>query len=180
VKAIEKKDKIMHYVVVFAFMCGGTSMAQHFMLTSDSFQHNSQLSNEYAYKGCHGQNRSPHLVWQGAPTGTKSFALIVEDPDAPRAQPFIHWIIYDIPATVTMLPAGLGEKKYKQGVNDFGTMRYDGPCPPKGHGVHRYYFKIYALDTVLTMSNGITKEQFDTAVQGHILATAEIIGLYER
>lgn len=165
-------------------LLGGT-MIQGLTITSESFKHNSRLPHEYAYTECGGKNRSPELSWNNAPAGTQSFAIVCDDPDAPKATPFVHWVLINIPAIVSEVSAGLSKQQQVlgdaiQGKNDFGTLGYDGPCPPQGHGVHRYFFRLYALDTLLDLAPGLTKEQFDAASKGHILATAEIIGLYER
>jgi Raf kinase inhibitor-like YbhB/YbcL family protein len=174
---------IQKSIVVIGFL--GGAMAQGLTITSESFKHNHRLPNDYVYTQCGGKNRSPQLSWHNAPVGTQSFAIICDDPDAPTDKPFVHWIIVNIPSAVVELSTGLSKQSRifngaLQGKNDFGNIGYDGPCPPQGHGVHRYFFRVYALDTVLESTAGETKEQFDRASKGHILATAEIIGLYEQ
>ncbi len=130
---------------------------------------------KYSY---YGGNKSPPLSWSGVPEGTKSFALIMEDPDGGY---WTHWVIFNIPATVfalvenqpyTATISGIGT----QGVNDFGTMGYGGPSPPSG--VHHYYFRLYALDTTLNLVPGSLKYQLINAMSGHILGTAEYMGTY--
>lgn len=131
---------------------------------------------------CDGKNISPSLQWSGQPAGTKSFALICDDPDAP-AGTWVHWVMFDIPETVRELPenisrqeeiAGLG----KNGKNSWPHFGYDGPCPPSG--IHRYYFKLYALDAMLNLKPGLTKEQLLKAMKGHVLAEAQVMGKYKR
>jgi Raf kinase inhibitor-like YbhB/YbcL family protein len=132
---------------------------------------------------CEGADRAPSLSWSGAPPGTKSFALIVDDPDAPDpAAPthtYVHWVVYDMPPTtkglVQMEPFPPGTR---QGKNETGRTGYTGPCPPKGK--HRYFFKLYALDTVLGDLKSPTKSQLEKAMKDHILAKAELIGMYEK
>ena len=135
---------------------------------------------------CEGADRSPPLAWSGAPPGTKGFALVVDDPDAPDpAAPrmtWVHWVLYDIPAGATALaeavkpsalPAGT-----REGTNDWGRAGYGGPCPPIGR--HRYFFKIYALDTVLGDLGRPRKAALEKAMQGHILAQAQLVGTYQK
>ncbi len=131
---------------------------------------------------CEGGDQSPPLVWDGAPTGTKSFALVCEDPDAP-AGTWHHWGVYDIPATAKGLPAGIvaGAPGLKQTLNDFGRIGYGGPCPPKGHGAHHYRFTIYALDRAgLSLGPKSGCRDVAQALHGHILAQAALTGLYSR
>ncbi|HET6490354.1 MAG TPA: YbhB/YbcL family Raf kinase inhibitor-like protein [Syntrophales bacterium] len=131
---------------------------------------------------CDGADFSPPLEWAGSPAGTKSFALVCDDPDAPMGT-WVHWVIYDIPPTATMLAEGITREKDlpgggTQGVNDFRKIGYGGPCPPGG--THRYFFKLYALDTMLGLKPGITKDQLLKAMRGHILAEAQLMGTYRR
>lgn len=130
---------------------------------------------------CEGADLSPALEWSGEPAGTKSFALIVDDPDAP-AGTWNHWLLYDIPASVHALAQGLKPGSVGvSGTNDFGRPGYGGPCPPKGHGPHRYYFRLYALDVPsLGLGPGVRRAQLDRALRSHILAQAEYLGRYER
>jgi Raf kinase inhibitor-like YbhB/YbcL family protein len=154
---------------------GGRTME----ITSSSFVHEDMIPAKYT---CDGQNISPPLAWSGAPQETKSFALICDDPDAP-AGTWVHWIIFDIPSNVNSLPekvarqeeiAGLG----KNGKNSSRRYGYDGPCPPGG--THRYYFKLYALDTMLNLNAGLSKEELLKAIKGHVLAEAQVMGRYKR
>jgi Raf kinase inhibitor-like YbhB/YbcL family protein len=123
---------------------------------------------------CDGEDRSPALEWSGAPEGTKSFALILDDPDAPGGT-FRHWGVYDIPPTVTALHEGAGnEASFMQAQNGFGSTGYHGPCPPKGDKAHRYRFKLFALD-VPELDVGVKPkvEELETALDNHVLARAQ-------
>ncbi len=129
---------------------------------------------------------SPPLEWSGAPAGTRSFALIVDDPDAPDPKApkttWVHWVLYDIPAGATGLPAGVDSKSLppgtREGLNDWKRTGYGGPCPPVGR--HRYFHKLYALDTVLGDLGRPTKAKLEAAMKGHVLAQAELVGRYQR
>ena len=148
-------------------------------LTSTSFQGN-QIPAKFT---CDGAGISPQLSWSEPPAGTASFALIVTDPDAP-GRTFVHWVIYDLPAETRILPEGLpglGQLTDgpRQGRNDFGEIGYGGPCPP-GNSAHHYHFTLYALDAKLNLPVGATRAQVEAAIQGHILARGELIGLYQR
>ena len=140
-------------------------------IVSPSFKNNGKMPARYT---CDGEDINPSLEIENLPEGTKSLALIVDDPDAPM-KTWVHWVVYDIP------PSGhIGEDSVpgKQGINDAGSKNYHGPCPPSG--THRYYFKIYALDKVLALNEGISKGGLEKAMRGSILSSAELIGLYER
>lgn len=131
---------------------------------------------------CDGQNISPPLEWENAPTGTKSFALINDDPDAPMGT-WVHWVVYNIPPNVMSLDENIRpDREFKngmrQGSNDWPKIGYGGPCPPGG--THRYYFKLYALDTMLDLKPEATKAQLLQAMEGHILAEAQLMGKYKR
>ena len=134
-----------------------------------------------------GDDVSPPLSWSNVPAGTRELALIVDDPDAPRPEPFVHWVVYRIPPTATGLPEAVPATEALtepagalQGTNDAGTIGYRGPAPPAGSGVHNYHFKLYALDEVLDVEAGLTKAELLVAMEGHILAQTEIAGTYER
>lgn len=134
-----------------------------------------------------GEDVSPVLTWSGVPDGVKELALICDDPDAPTPEPWVHWVIYKIPGGTTGLPErvltteGLTEPAgAAQGENSWGTIGYRGPAPPPGHGVHHYHFKLYALDTTLGVAGGLNKKQLLAAMEGHILAEAEVVGTYQR
>ena len=132
---------------------------------------------------CDGPNVSPSLKWEGVPAGTKTLALIADDPDAPN-KTWVHWVLYNLPADVK----GLIENAPKQerlaggaglqGKNDFGQTGYDGPCPP--NGTHRYYFKLYALDAELPLAPGATKEELLKAMEGHVVAEGQLMGKYQK
>jgi Raf kinase inhibitor-like YbhB/YbcL family protein len=130
---------------------------------------------------CEGADLSPALEWSGEPAETKSFALIVDDPDAPVGT-WNHWLLYDIPASAHSLAPGYKpERAGASGANDFGNLGYSGPCPPKGHGPHRYFFKLYAVGVpALGLKAGAKRAELDRALRGHVLAEAQYIGRYER
>jgi len=150
-------------------------------ISSNAFAHNGLIPAKYT---CDGQDTSPPLSWTGVPGGTKSLVLIVDDPDAPDpAAPhmtWVHWVLYNLPPSAQnladgtrRLPPGTGE-----GVNDWGRTGYGGPCPPIGR--HRYLHKLYALDVMLSAHGRLTKAALERAMQGHILAQAELVGSYQR
>ena len=154
---------------------GGTAMGT-IAVTSTAFKEGGMIPGKYT---CDDRDLSPQIAWTGIPAGAKSIALICDDPDAP-AGTWVHWVVFNIPATVkelaegmTALPAGA-----KQGINDFRKVRYGGPCPPGG--THRYFFKIYALDTILTLKEGATKSELLKAMEGHVLAQGQLVGKYKR
>jgi Raf kinase inhibitor-like YbhB/YbcL family protein len=132
---------------------------------------------------CDGPDDSPALEWTEPPPGTQSFALIVDDPDAPRGT-WVHWVLYDLPATERALPEAVPPDKElatgaRQGRNDFKKIGYGGPCPPPG-SAHRYYFRLFALDCALDLKPGARRAEVDRAMEGHILARAELMGRYRR
>jgi Raf kinase inhibitor-like YbhB/YbcL family protein len=136
-----------------------------------------------AGSSCDGENRSPDLAWTETPVNTRSFALIVDDPDAPRGT-WVHWVLFNLPADAVELSPGVPPKPElpsgaRQGVNDSGDVGYGGPCPPRG-GPHRYYFRLYALDSTLNLAPGINRSDLDQAMAGHILAEATLMGTYQR
>jgi Raf kinase inhibitor-like YbhB/YbcL family protein len=131
---------------------------------------------------CDGLDISPPVEWSQAPEGTKTFALICDDPDAPMGT-WVHWVVYNIPGTITKLAENVPrvevlENGTKQGKNDFKRTGYGGPCPPGG--AHRYYFKVYALDEALEVDTGISKKELVACMEGHILAEGHLIGKYKR
>lgn len=149
-------------------------------LTSAAFQHNARIPNRCT---CDGENISPELSWQDAPSDTKSFALIMHDPDAPRAGGFTHWVLYSIPAGIAHLEPNVPKRERIsgtgiQGRNDSGKTGYMGPCPPSG--THRYFLRLYALDKVLKLPSGLTREGLERAMEGHILEQTELMGTYTR
>lgn len=131
---------------------------------------------------CDGEDISPPLQWEGQPEGTKAYVLIMEDPDAPIGT-FTHWVIYNIPAGMNSLPENVPKKKESnlglQGVNDFRKVGYGGPCPPPGKP-HRYFFKLYALDTPLSIPPGARKSEVLGAMKDHVIAETQLMGLYGR
>ncbi|MBW4643568.1 MAG: YbhB/YbcL family Raf kinase inhibitor-like protein [Goleter apudmare HA4340-LM2] len=148
-------------------------------LASSAFAANGLIPVKYT---CDGEDISPPLSWNEVPTGTQSMALIVDDPDAP-GRTFVHWLVYDLPTTVHKLPEKMASSSTLpdgglQGKNDFGKLGYGGPCPPSC--THRYFFKLYALGQKLSLAAGATKNQILAAMDGHVLATAELIGCYQR
>jgi Raf kinase inhibitor-like YbhB/YbcL family protein len=154
-----------------------------FEVTSSAFEHRGAIPRRYT---CDGDDVSPALHWSGVPEGTRSLALIVDDPDAPDpAAPrmtYVHWVLYNLPADSTGLAEAIAPEQLPdgtgQGVNDWGRTGYGGPCPPIGR--HRYFHKLYALDTQLGGLRRPTKAQLEAAMQGHILAQAELVGTYQR
>ena len=129
-----------------------------------------------------GEDVSPPLAWEDLPDGTKELALICDDPDAPTAQPWVHWVLYNIPTATSGLPKGVQPSHLpdgtREGVNDSNRTGYGSPCPPVGR--HRYYFKLYALDTTLRGLNLPTKADLETAMAGHVLAEAVLMGHYQK
>ena len=165
---------------VLLILPGNDAMAM--TLNSDAFQPNGHIPSKYT---CEGEDVSPPLAWEGAPDGTKSFVLIIEDPDAPDPKApkmvWVHWVVYNMPPSAKGLPENVVQARLPQGTllghNDFKKMEYGGPCPPIGR--HRYFHKLYALDTTLDL-RGATKSQIQRAMQRHVLAKAELIGTYQK
>jgi Raf kinase inhibitor-like YbhB/YbcL family protein len=158
---------------------GETQSADTLRLTSSSFEADAAMPAKYA---CDGTDISPALAWIDPPAATQSFALIVDDPDAPN-KTVVHWVIYEIPAGARMLPEGVPTDAKlhdgsRQGKNDHGKIGYSGPCPPHG-AVHHYFFKLYALDTKTNLKPKATKPELEQAMKAHILAKAELIGRFE-
>ena len=148
-------------------------------LISPSFEHGGMIPKKYT---CDGEDISPPLKWKNVPSGTKSFVLICDDPDAPMGT-WVHWVYYDIPANVRSLPEGIlpvenPEIGGTQGINDFKKIGYGGPCPP--FGTHRYFFKLYAIDKVLNLPAGLTKEEVLRKIEGHVIGKAVLMGRYSR
>lgn len=153
--------------------------ARKMQIASAAFTEGSMIPAKYT---CDGQDISPPLEWKNAPAGTKSFTLIGDDPDA-SVETWVHWVAYNIPSNVTKLDENVKpEKEFKngmrQGSNDWPKIGYGGPCPPSG--THRYYFKLYALDTVLNIKPGATKTQVLQSMKGHVLAEVQLMGKYKR
>lgn len=154
-----------------------------FTLTSPAFSDQGSIPSVYT---CEGRDISPTLSWSGVPAGTKSLALIVSDPDAPDPKApqriWTHWVLFNLPATLTSLPEAVKAhalpREAANGLNDWGRAGWGGPCPPIGR--HRYFFRLSALDTVLDGSRQLTREQLEAAMRGHVLATAELMGTYQK
>lgn len=144
-------------------------------LSSNSFANGETIPRCYT---CDDEDLSPHLAWSDVPAGAASLALIAEDPDAP-AGTWVHWVLYNLPPEIGELPEGVKSIIGVQGKNDFGRLGYGGPCPPRGKA-HRYYFKLYALDTLLDLREGATKSRLLKEMEGHILAQGEWMGRYRR
>jgi len=152
-------------------------------VTSPAFEAGKPIPKQQAYKG-EGENVSPPLAWSGAPAGTRAYAIICDDPDAPspknpRPEPWVHWVVYNIPADRASAPQG-GDTGGTMGKNDFKETSWGGPMPPPGSGTHRYFFRVYALDARVDLPAGATKAQLVGAMQSHILAQGELYGTYER
>ena len=149
-----------------------------FQLIIDAFSESAWIPKKYT---CEGQDRSPALAWSGEPDATHSYTLIMDDPDAP-AGTWNHWLLWDIPAATHALPERFSTGSTgHSGTNDFGKPGYGGPCPPRGHGPHRYYFKLYALDVeTLPLRAGAKRPDLDRALKGHVLGEAQYMGQYER
>ncbi len=154
----------------------------HMEIRSPAFRNGERIPKKYT---CSGEDVSPPLEWSGAPEGTRSFVIIVDDPDAPGGT-FNHWVIYDIPAQRNSLPENLGRVRQlpdgtKQGTNDFGRTGWSGPCPPVGHGTHRYIFKLKALSVEnIGLKPDASKSDVIKAIEGKVLAEAEFYGTYSR
>jgi Raf kinase inhibitor-like YbhB/YbcL family protein len=150
-----------------------------FQITTTAFRDSASIPKKFT---CDGPDVSPALAWSDPPGGTKSLAIIVDDPDAP-AGTWVHWVIYDLPAETRKLPEGIEkDRELKngalQGRNDFGKIGYNGPCPPRG-SEHRYFFKLYALDSKTGLKAGATKSDLERAMSRHVLAQAQFIGTYK-
>lgn len=152
-------------------------------LTSTAFKDGDAIPSQFT---CDGADRSPALAWSGAPKNTAAYAIIVEDPDAPGGT-FIHWVLYDIPATARSLPEGIAKGdtvaslgSARQGRTGFkGVPGYGGPCPPRGPA-HHYHFRLFALDKVLGIPAGASRDDVVSAMRGHELARGELVGTYAR
>lgn len=144
-------------------------------ITSPAFEGNTRIPERHTADGA---DVSPPLEWTGAPHGTQAFALVVHDPDAPLVDGFTHWVLYGIPASVTSLSEGSGQ--HTAGTNSFGNQGYNGPAPPPGHGVHRYYFWVYALDSDLQLEAGLDRRALFSRIEDHVLEQARMMGTYQR
>lgn len=159
-------------------------MATDFEFTRFPFDPGEPMPTEYT---CDGNDASPPIEWDHVPEDTETFALIVDDPDAP-GRTFTHWLCYNIPGDTTRVPGNVdfdehfddADPRPEEGVNDFGNTEYGGPCPPPGDAPHRYFFRLYALDTTLDLGPGASREQLTDAMDGHILAETDLVGVYGR
>ena len=153
------------------------------ILKSPAFPQDGEIPSLYT---CEGKDISPALEWSGAPAGTKSYVLIVDDPDAPDPKApkitWVHWVLYNIPPDTNTISDGSTENTLpsgtKQGLNDWKRSEYGGPCPPIGR--HRYFHKLYALDTTLKSIEALTKAEVESAMEGHVIASTELIGTYQK
>lgn len=148
-------------------------------VTSDAFEEGGMIPIQYT---CDGADISPPLKWSGIPDGARSLALICDDPDAP-SKTWVHWVLYNLPPELTGLPDSIPSNEVletggKHGITDFGRFGYGGPCPPSG--THRYFFKLYALDIVLDLPERVDKKQLEAAMEGHVLASGQLMGKYAR
>ena len=181
---------ILFVVAIGALGSARTASAQKFSVTSADIHAGRTIAAVQVFSGmgCTGSNISPALEWHGAPVKTKSYAITVYDPDAPTGSGWWHWVVYNIPATVTKLPAGAGDGSKHllpqgavQGNTDFGTAGYGGPCPPTGDKPHHYHFTVFALDTdKLDIPVSATAAYVGFNLHAHTLAKAEIVALYGR
>jgi len=150
-----------------------------FQITTTAFRDGSSIPKRFT---CDGSDVSPALSWGNPPAGTISLAIIADDPDAP-AGTWVHWVLYDLPADTRKLPEGVAKDRELpngalQGRNDFGKIGYNGPCPPRG-SEHRYFFKLYALDSKTGLKAGVTKSELERAMKGHVLSQAQLIGKFQ-
>ncbi len=185
------EKKLLYFILIFLFPLllrsenskniGNSDMTPtRLTITSPAFKMGSTIPKKYTGDGA---DVSPPLNWDGVPEGTKSLALISDDPDAPVGT-WVHWVIFNIPPLEKGLPEGVPKQNTlsngaRQGTNDFRKIGYNGPAPPPGKP-HRYYFKLYALDVVLDLPTGIKKAELVKAMEGHILSSSEYMGIYQR
>jgi Raf kinase inhibitor-like YbhB/YbcL family protein len=146
-----------------------------FSLTSTAFDHEGRIPGRHS---CEGEDVSPPLAWAEVPEGTASLALICDDPDAPISGSFVHWVAWGIDPASDGL--GEGESPPSEGSGGFGEASYRGPCPPQGHGPHRYFFRLFALDSEPDLAPGASRDELESAMQGHVLDNTELMGTYER
>ena len=177
-----KSGLCLSLVCLLAALTAGapSASASELSIKSTAFEANEAIPAAYT---CSGDDKSPALTWSGVPAATQTVALIVRDPDAPVGS-YVHWVIYNLPANVTALPAGLPTTPTltdgaMQGVSGRGTSGYHGPCPPSGPA-HHYHFRLYALDVKLNLAAGATADEVEQAVKGHVLASADLVGTFAR
>lgn len=165
-------------VSILLFNCQEKDMNK-MQLSSDVFTHETLIPSEYS---CEGKDSSPSLKWDDVPNETKSFVLTCVDPDAPMGD-WIHWIVWNIPADWISLPKNISpedQSQFTQGINSWGRTGYGGPCPPVGHGPHRYYFTIYALDKELSLDSSAQLDELLQVMENHIIGKGILMGKYER
>ena len=175
-------EKFLTLFLFVSFIIGGVAFSSEskFKITSSDLENGRFIDVKFT---CQGENISPMLKWEGFSKETESFVLIVDDPDAPFGT-FVHWVLYNIPKSVNKLESEIGRDKtlkggITQGINDFGRIGYDGPCPPPGKP-HRYFFKLYALDSNLNLPPSLRKKDVLEKIEGHILGKAELMVYYQR
>lgn len=175
--------KLIKYIFLFILLFNNITLelkGDKMKIISNAFENGKEIPKKFT---CEGENISPELRWENVPPKTKSLVLICEDPDAPIAEPWIHWIVFNIPPTITSFKEGQTTKSIpgaQCGKGNGNTKKYEGPCPPHGHGVHRYFFRLYALDKILDLEEGVIKKDLLNAMNGHIIAQADLIGKFER
>jgi len=179
---MSQKHALLSIMILLASGCitKQEDIMENISISAEGFSDGTTITDVYT---CKGKDISPSLSWKGIPAGTKSIALIMDDPDAPGGT-FVHWVLYNVPAQTQKLPEGIPHDKIladgsMQGMTDFGRPGYGGPCPPPGKP-HRYYFKVYALDSRIDLAPGASKKQLENEMRGHILAKGEIVGIYKR
>ena len=165
-------QKMLLFLLGLLIFTEGNAMP--FQISSDAFKNGAMIPTKFS---CHGSDVSPVLSWSDAPKATKSFVLIMDDPDAPMGV-WVHWILFNIPANITKLEENISQLPTGAviGSNSWHRQSYNGPCPPSG--THRYFFKLYALDSILNLPAGSNKEAVEKAMHGHVLAIAELMGKY--
>jgi len=176
------RKEIRSFITIFANL-SHEEESMTLTLLSPAFDDGGTIPMKYT---CEGKDISPPLSWEDIPEGTKSLVLIVDDPDAPDPEApmmtWVHWVLYNIPPETDGLPEGVASKSLppgtKEGVNDWGRTGYGGPCPPIGR--HRYFHKLYALDTILKGMNQPNKQKVEAAMKGHIIAETELVGVYKK
>lgn len=170
-----KKISLIVFLLLYIFNYKIFAAAEKLTLESPDFKLNTMIPAEYT---CNGVDHAPALAWHNAPAKTRSFAVVMQDPDAPNGT-WTHWIVFNIPAKVTQLDVGSPVPEgAASGNNSWGSLGYRGPCPPLG--AHRYVFKLYAMDDVLTLGEGATADTILQAMTGHVLGSAELVGLYQK
>jgi Raf kinase inhibitor-like YbhB/YbcL family protein len=179
--ALQRACRVMVLALIVAFFgMPGRCVAQGFALESPAFASGATIPRVYT---CEDADKSPPLSWRGVPARAKTIALIVDDPDAPRGT-WVHWVLYNLAARTDHLDESVAKTPTlangaRQGVNDFGRIGYNGPCPPAG-AAHHYRFRMLAIDTSLDLSLGATASQLEAAARGHTLASAEFIAIFAR